>query len=84
DGGWPQVLPGGRRFVYSTRNGIYAASLDAADSEPRRLFDGSWTPLAYSDGHLLFVRNRALVALRCDARAGEVSGEPITVAHNLL
>ncbi|HEX9689512.1 MAG TPA: protein kinase, partial [Thermoanaerobaculia bacterium] len=65
---WPVFLPDGRRFLYlaqnslgaGEKNGIYAASLDGGE---RKLLFNANTNVAYTPpGHLLFYRERTLLA----------------------
>ncbi len=82
-GGWPHALPDGRGFLYASAGGIYAGSIDAA-GKGRRLLEVKPTQVVYSDGHLLFVRDRILVAQSFDPKSSQVSGEAFPVAHSLL
>src|SRR5688500_14715136 len=82
---WPQFLPGGKQFLYSSTlgtpqtNGIYVASLDK--TPPRRIFDSGIGRFAPPD-RLLTVREGALRAYRFDPATG-VKGEPVVVAQGL-
>jgi Tol biopolymer transport system component len=85
---WPLFLPDGRRFVYlaskigseSESNAIFLASLDG--KENRLLFHAS-SNVAYASGHLLFVRERMLIAQPFDLRRGRLTGEPFPIAEQL-
>ena len=83
---WPRFLPDGRRFVFQARAtkpegaGIFGASLDA--SKPRRIGDSPGRP-DYASGHLLFVREKTLVAQRFDTGKLELTGEPFPVAEGV-
>jgi Tol biopolymer transport system component len=85
--GWPQFLPGGRRFLYvvisgvEEQNGIWMAAADG--TQARRLVAGLSRAEFAPPGWLLFVRESTLVAQRLDIEAGELSGEPIPVADGL-
>ena len=82
---WPSFLPDGRQFFYtvvsndSDRAGTYLGALDGR--APRRLFD---MPTAYatyaSSGHVLYVRDGALMAQRFDAESSTLRGTPVVVA----
>jgi Tol biopolymer transport system component/predicted Ser/Thr protein kinase len=80
---WPRFLPGGRRFLYLIRGGkeqegIYAGSLHS--KEKKRLL-ASPSGAEYAMGHLLFVRERALLAQRFDAEKLLPAGEAFPVAE---
>jgi Tol biopolymer transport system component/predicted Ser/Thr protein kinase len=81
---WPQFLPDGRRFLYSIQSGrpdhrgTYAGSLDSR--QKTRLL-ASAASAAYGMGHLLFVRERALLAQRFDANKLQLAGEAFLVAE---
>jgi Tol biopolymer transport system component len=79
---WPQFLPDGRRYLYlsiATRpedTGIYVGSLD---SDLRKRIVATEYNAAYSSGHLLFVKDGALMAQAFDATSLDLSGEPFAV-----
>jgi len=84
---WPSFLPDGRRFLYWTRSlkasnvGIRVGSLDSKDVTSLLPADGM---AAYAwQGHLLFVRQGALLAQPFDPRSMKLSGEPLRVAEPL-
>ena len=82
---WPQFLPGGKQFLYSSTlgtpetNGIYVASLDK--TPPRRILDSGIGRFAPPD-RLLTVAEGALRAYRFDPATG-VKGEAVVVAQGL-
>jgi eukaryotic-like serine/threonine-protein kinase len=83
---WPQLLPDNRRFLYYVASdidsvrGIYVASMDS----PRgRRVVGSSASAIYADGHLLYVRNGALVAQPFDTRTLALVGTPRLVADSV-
>jgi eukaryotic-like serine/threonine-protein kinase len=92
DGG-PYFLPDGRHFLYSRvstmpeYNGTYIGSLDANPGEQdskRLLADSGVTYAPSSDpnvGHLLFIRDGALIAQPFDAGRLELTGEPIAMSE---
>jgi eukaryotic-like serine/threonine-protein kinase len=81
---WPMFLPGGRRFLYATREVdgqfvIYGGSLD--DPGERRRIARVGSAFAYAPpGYLLFLRGTTLMAQRFDPGTLQLSGEarPIT------
>jgi Tol biopolymer transport system component len=85
---WPLFLPDGRRFLYlanvSTRhpsNGIYVGSLDSKETSLLVRADSN---VAYSStGHLLFVRDRTLVAQRFDADRLRLAEEVVPVVERM-
>jgi Tol biopolymer transport system component len=84
---WPSFLPDGRRFLYWTRSrkapniGIRVGSLDSKEVTSLLAADGM---AAYArPGHLLFVRQGALLAQSFDHRSLKLEGEPLRVAEPL-
>jgi Tol biopolymer transport system component len=76
-------LPDGRHFLYFVRGttdarGVYVGHVDRPIS-PRRLVDAD-SGAVYAAGHLLFVRQRTLLAQRFDPGTLQVSGSPFPVA----
>lgn len=69
---WPQFLPDGRHFVYSSisyareNNGINVGSLDVQES--KRLVNVESSVAYVAPGYLLFVRDGTLSAQPFDAR----------------
>jgi eukaryotic-like serine/threonine-protein kinase len=88
--GFPNFLPDGKHFLYTVtqgdeaRRGIYLASLD--DPSGRRLLtdvsSANFVPSSspQNPGHILFLRNSALMALSFDARSLEPAGDAFQVA----
>ena len=80
---FPQFLPDGRHFLFFAQGtsgyGIFLGSLDGG--EPKLLTAQTDTGGAYLKPNLVvFVRGGALLAQRLDARRGELTGDPVTVA----
>ena len=88
---WPVFLPDARRFLYmadrGTANGIFLASLDS--SERRRLVQDESNPMyvapnaGRANGHLLFVRERTLMAQPVDPQNLEARGDVFPVAEDV-
>jgi serine/threonine protein kinase/Tol biopolymer transport system component len=89
----PVFLPDGRRFLYLVRgaapekNGIYVSSLDRTENR-RILPDVSGAVFAPAPnlgrvGHILFVRERTLMALPFDAGNAQSAGEVFPVADGV-
>ena len=83
DGAWPQAVAGARAFLFSSESAILAASVDAPGAV-RTLVETEIPHVAYSRGHLLFVRDRTLLAQPFDHASLTLSGEPFVVATGLL
>jgi Tol biopolymer transport system component len=87
---FPFFLPDGNHFLYlagshavgteSELHAIYMGSLDG--KPPRHLVNARSKPL-YADGHLLFVRQKTLMAQPFDAKSGTLSGEAFPVVGNV-
>lgn len=87
----PFFLPDGRHFVYvavSTRSGettaaraSYVASLDSS-GPGRPLLEGG-SPVAYSQDHLVFLRDNRLVAQPFDPDRLELTGEPKPITEQV-
>lgn len=85
---WPAFLPDGRRFLYTIvstnpeRAGTYLGSIDTGGQT--RVLD---TPAAFAtyvpSGHLLYVRDGALMAQRFEAGATRPAGAPVIVAGDV-
>jgi len=88
---FPQFLPDGEHFLYLARAGRIGAGAGAGvmlgrlgEAGPaRRLVEGA-TNAIYADGHLLFVRDGALVAQPFDPKRQALSGEPHVLVGDLL
>jgi dipeptidyl aminopeptidase/acylaminoacyl peptidase len=90
---YPSFLPDGRHFVFyvaGKQRGLYVGELGS--SERTLLFDpdpalppgAAATPGIYAgSGHLLYVRDRVLMARAFDASARAVTGEPIKLADTV-
>ncbi len=88
---WPQFLPDGNRFLFSTflgppeTRGLFVASLDGG--EPRRLVSGDEVgdsaPLYAPPGVLLTVGRGVLFARRFDPEHPVMTGEPEPIADSV-
>jgi Tol biopolymer transport system component len=81
---FPQFLPDGRHFLFSTvgspkGRGVYVASLDG--SVMRRLLDAE-TAAVVASGHVLFVRQGTLFAQSFDPVRLELAGSPFSVVED--
>jgi eukaryotic-like serine/threonine-protein kinase len=84
---YPFFLPDGRHFLYlsvaniggAPASAVWVGSLDAKD-KPRLLAEGP-TNIEYADGHVLFVRDRTLMAQPFDSVRMELHGEAVPLAE---
>jgi serine/threonine protein kinase/Tol biopolymer transport system component len=94
--GNPWMLPDGRHFIYSRtssvadNSGIFVGSIDAPPSGQSRTRlvassqQAEYAPsLDGSPGHVLFVRNGALMAQPLDERTLQLSGDPVQLVENI-
>jgi Tol biopolymer transport system component len=92
----PSFLPDGRHFIYMRRSttpentGIYVGSLDAKPEEQsvKQLvatrYGAAYVPSSDPGmGHLLFVRDRTLMAEPFDARRLELAGDAVALAEGV-
>ena len=86
---WPVHLPDGQHFLYFAGNhdlsqrgndGIFFASQDGRVNKKVIATRGN---VVYASGHLLYLRNDTLMAQRFNAQKGELTGNPVPVAHNI-
>jgi eukaryotic-like serine/threonine-protein kinase len=89
---WPQILPGGRKFLYFVRsfhpehNGIYIAAVDGTGATRlvSSLSSGIYAPpLDGHPGQLLWVQNGDLLAQPFDADRGILNGQPVPIASGV-
>jgi Tol biopolymer transport system component len=84
--GRPWFLPDGRHFLYrilgnSNRGSIAVTALDSAMRTV--LLESDSTNSVYSDGHILFLRERSLMAQPFDPERLTMTGEPVPVAEQI-
>jgi Tol biopolymer transport system component len=84
---WPWFLPDDRHFLYfesvstgQAKNAIYVGTLDS--KEAVRLVDAD-ANMAFASGHLLFVRERELLAQPFDTTALRLSGDAVRLAQRM-
>jgi Tol biopolymer transport system component len=82
----PSFLPGGRHFLYRTLGGVggpvYIASIDSPDHS-MLIEQPDASNVVYASGHLLFLRERTLMAQPFDAARRALTGEPVPVAEEV-
>jgi hypothetical protein len=85
--GYPQFLPDGRQFLFSTleAEGAVGGFLGSLDTPDTTRLTASDTPGAafVPPGWLLFVSQGTLVARRFDAARGILTGDPVRVADSV-
>jgi Tol biopolymer transport system component len=90
---YPTFLPDGRHFLYFIRSddreirGIYVGTMERPQDRTRVIpsdFNGVYSPgLDQRSGHLLWLRNGALVAQPFDVEHLSLSGEAVTIADSI-
>ena len=82
---YPLFLPNGRQFLFSwaSPRGIYLGSLDSPE---RKLLVETDSQVAafHPAGYLLFIRDGNLFAQRFNPEEGELAGDPLTVANQVV
>jgi Tol biopolymer transport system component len=81
---WPHFLPNGEHFLYTsqqTEDAVYVGSLDG--SLRKRLLDVN-TTTAYTNGHMLYVRDNVLMAQPFDLGRLELTGDGFSVADPVM
>ena len=82
---WPFFLPDGKHFVYYAashndighdRDSLYVASVEGG---PSKFLLHAHANAAFANGHLLFVKDNALMAQPFDLSSLELSGDPVVV-----
>ena len=84
----PRFLPDGRRFLYLSRRSAgrsegHAVMAGSLDGGKPTLLVSSPAAAAYASGHLLFLRDTALMARRLDPERLELTGEAVPVAEDV-
>jgi len=87
---YPRFLPDGRHFLYLLRRSGAGSGenpeirVGALDSKESKVVVSVASNAVYASGHLLYVREGALVAQRFDLGRLETQGEPAVVAPDIL
>jgi serine/threonine-protein kinase len=83
----PWALPGGETVLFMTQGRGYGdEAIDAVsvrDGHRQMLLRPAGRPVYASTGHLLFQRDRTLMAVRMDAARLAVSGTPVPILENV-
>src|SRR5437867_340901 len=87
---WASFLPDGRHFLYmagshtagikSEANAVYLAELG---SDRKKLLLHARSNAIYASGHLLYVRDRVLLAQPFDPRRLEFTGDPVPIGEGI-
>ena len=87
---FPLFLPDGHHFLYEaashtvgTDSELHAIYLGSLDGKPPRLVLNTRSKPLYAAGHLLFVRQKTLMAQPFDAKTGTLSGDAFPVVGNV-
>src|SRR5438093_2625728 len=86
---WPSFLPDGKHFLYLSqavqgnepKNAIYVGSTDSSE---RKFLLNAASGAFYSDGYLLFCRDKVVFVQRFDPLRLVLSGEPKPVAEDVV
>ena len=87
---FPFFLPDGRHFLYfvvgsqasrTVPRGVYVGALDS--KEPGKLIEPGGTNAKYANGHLIFLRNGALLAQPFDVGRLELGGTPVSLVDQV-
>jgi Tol biopolymer transport system component len=87
---FPVFLPDGNHFLYEagshtvgTESELHAIYLGSLDGASPKLLVNARSKALYAAGHLLFVRQRTLLAQPFDPKGGKLSGEPFPIVGNV-
>jgi eukaryotic-like serine/threonine-protein kinase len=85
---WPWFLPDSKHFLFWARSsrGAQEHSLFVGElgSLHTKLLTKSESMAIYASGHLLFMRDQALMAQAFDVRRMEISGDPVPIAEHVV
>jgi eukaryotic-like serine/threonine-protein kinase len=86
---WPQVLPGGNKVLYAAVIGENANDnrivvQDLRTGERRVLVQGGTFPHYVPTGHLVYVQNGTLMAVKFDEQKMAVDGAPVPLGETVL
>ena len=83
---WPYFLPDGQHFLYFAGVSAEVASIHVAalDSGDTKLLFPARSNAAYTSGHVLYVRDRMLMAQAFDEKKLQLKGQAFPVAGQVL
>lgn len=86
----PQMLPDGKHLLVTIKTGTMATFDDAqiavmsiVDGKVKVVLNGGTAPVYAGTGHLLFIRNGKLFAVKFDLARLETSGAPFPIVENI-
>ncbi|MGH9399303.1 MAG: protein kinase domain-containing protein, partial [Thermoanaerobaculia bacterium] len=87
---WATFLPDGKHFLYmsgshgtGTKSEINAIFVGTLGSKERTLLFQARSNVVYASGHLLYMREKILLAQRYDAARRRLTGEPVPLAEGI-
>ena len=85
---WPTVIDEGRAILFasvtgSRRDSANIEALSLATGQRHVVLESGSFPMCTASGHLIFFRDRALLAAPFDAVRLEVTGQPVRMVENL-
>jgi serine/threonine-protein kinase len=83
---YPEVVAGGKAFLYTAWSGPTAKRIEArrlAGGDPIVVVPNGSFPKTTTAGHLLFIRDGRLTAMRFDASSLQTAGEAVTIDENI-
>jgi eukaryotic-like serine/threonine-protein kinase len=86
---WPQVLPGGNKVLYAAVvgedvNDSRIMAQDLHTGERRVLVQGGTFPHYVPTGHLVYVQNGTLMAVKFDEQKMAVDGAPVPLGETIV
>ena len=82
--GWPEFLPDGKHFLYTTGTPELILKVGELGSTKSRTLFTTTTRVQYAaPGYLLFVRDRTLVAQKFDPDSQTLQGDPVPLGEGL-
>ena len=87
---FPAFLPDGKHFLYEagshsvgTESELHSICMGSLTGEPPKHLVNARSKGLYAAGHLLFVRQRTLMAQPFDTASGKLSGDPFPIVGNV-
>ncbi len=87
---WPQVLPGGKKVLFTAATNLGGATLHLLSLETGQIQDlqirgsfGRYVPTSGTSGHLLYLVEDALFGVAMDPDTGAIRGAPSPLVENV-
>jgi serine/threonine-protein kinase len=82
---WPEILPGGRHVLFTSwrKDGFDVKVVEVDGKDPKLLVEDASDPRYSPSGHLLFVRDSAILAQAFDLSRLELLGEPTKMIEDV-